>query len=174
MKYFIGIDPGKTGGLAFIHTDPYEIHVCPMGSLPDVANLLQQYTQAAICFIEKAQAMPKQGVSSMFNYGVGYGELLGALTVLKIPFVCVPPQTWTKKMHQGIAKGLSSKAKSMIAVQRLFPKVSLLPSDRCKVPHTGMVDSLLIAEYGRLWHSAALSDECCGVPDSGKRVSLLS
>lgn len=38
---------------------------------------------------------------------------------------------------------------SIKKAQELFPDVSLLASDRCKRPHDGLADALLIAEYGR-------------------------
>jgi hypothetical protein len=45
--------------------------------------------------------------------------------------------------------GEDTKQRSVIAAQRLFPNVSLLPTPRCKKPSDGIADALLIAEWGR-------------------------
>ena len=71
---FIGIDPGKKGGIACIDTQsgirytvPYSdkelIDLCrdTHYSLIDAANV--------VCCLEKVGAMPGQGVVSMFNFG---------------------------------------------------------------------------------------------------------
>ena len=42
-----------------------------------------------------------------------------------------------------------TKATSLLAVQRLFPNIDLRASERCKIPHDGIVDALLMAEYCR-------------------------
>ena len=37
--------------------------------------------------VERAQSMPKQGIAGAFNYGIGYGKILGVLAALDIPIV---------------------------------------------------------------------------------------
>lgn len=103
-------------------------------------------------FLEKAQPMVrpdrKQGASGIFNYATFYGELRGVLTAMAIPFTLVPPQTWQKVVHVGTT-GKDSKEKSTVAAGRLFPGHVWLASQRCRVPHLGMVEAALIAEWGR-------------------------
>ncbi len=124
--------------------------------------------------VEKSQAIPQFGkrkqkgqqqkkselgtLSSVaqFNFGKEFGRILGMLESNKIPFTLVPPQTWQKRAFEGMAKpgknatGKARKERSIIACKRRFPKISLLATERSKVPHDGMADALLIAEYG-LW-----------------------
>ena len=142
-KIFIGIDPGKSGGIAVLYPDgkglavPYSDR--EVGKLCVIAKKYQ-----AICCLEKVGAMPGQGVTSMFNFGVSYGYIKGALEAYRIPYQEIPPQRWKKEF------GLNSdKAASVDVCRKLFPDVNLLPTERCRKPHDGMAEALLLAEYAR-------------------------
>jgi hypothetical protein len=147
----IGIDPGNNGAIASLAGDKVEVDIMPV-TIREVSVLLAEYFGPSgdghHVFIEKAQSFPKQGIASAFNYGVHFGELLGVLAAYSIPHTLVPPKTWTRVMHAGTKDG-EAKARSLEACQRLFPKVSLLATPRCKRAHDGLVDALLLAEYGR-------------------------
>lgn len=112
-------------------------------------------------FIEKVGNMPRQrggmvvkmGATSMFNFGDGFGILRGALEAMghlgnQVVLMFPPPQTWQKVVFAGMSKG-DTKKTALSFVSRRYPKVNLLKSPRCSVPHEGIVDSLAIAEYGR-------------------------
>lgn len=145
---FIGIDPGKKGGIAVIdtergirHTAPYSdkelITVCRFESW-------EGNTDHIMCCLEKVGAMPGQGVVSMFTFGRGVGYIKGVLESFGIPYQEITPQKWKKEF------GLNSdKAASAEVCRRLFPDVSLLATERCKKPHDGMAEALLMAEYAR-------------------------
>lgn len=145
----IGIDPGKKG--AFVIIDGESITCIPMpDNANDIAVLLSPYIDKKVhVFLEKAQSMGgREGSVSMFNYGVGFGILLGILTSFKIPYTLVHPKTWCKVMHEGTKLDVP-KARSLEAARRLFPQVQLIRSLRCKKPDEGFVDALLIAGYGK-------------------------
>ena len=143
----LGVDPGKSGGLAFVGRDKEILELVPMVGIPDIVDLIYKHQPAHI-FLEKAQAMPKQGVVSMFTYGQHFGELVGMIVTLKIPFTLVQPRAWSKVIHEGTDSKLETKARSLQAANRLYPTAELLASPRCKKPHLGLVDALMIAEYG--------------------------
>lgn len=152
-----GIDPGQKGGWATIRANgdvevfsmPPELS-SPMYFFAGYLNGLRMAagTEELHVFIEKAQAMPKQGVSSMFTYGVHFGTLLGIIMAYRVKHTLVPPRTWASKIHAGTKAG-DPKHRTLEAVRRLFPAVDLLETPRCKKPHSGKVDALAIAEYGR-------------------------
>ncbi len=148
VRIVIGIDPGKQGALCILPVGAHDpiLHVMPP-SIQETADILERYPTAHV-YIEKAQAMPGQGVSSMFNYGLGFGELLGVVAAFKMTSTLVHPRTWCKEMHSG-TKGGAPKARSLEAAHRLFPWVNFKASDRCKKSHMGLVDATLIAEHGR-------------------------
>lgn len=149
----LGIDPGLTGGLAIRGSDVtiYEPMPALDGGLhlPEITRWLRAHApEIKIAYLERAQAFPGMGGSGAFNYGAGWGMLQGILCCLGIPYELVSPARWTKAMHMGIGTTLDPKARSQMAAARLFPSADLRASPRCKKPHDGMVDALLIAEYG--------------------------
>ena len=44
---------------------------------------------------------------------------------------------------------VDTKAMALVAAKRLFPKVNLMMTSKSTVPHDGLVDALLMAEYAR-------------------------
>lgn len=145
-----GIDPGKSGGIAIIGSDEEPF----LKIMPETAEMIAD-TLEPFCgmkmhvFLEKAQAMPKNGAVSMFNYGRHFGELIGILVSLQFAHTLVSPATWSKTMHQGTSPELAPKKRSYQVCRRLFPEADLLGTIRSRTPHEGLIDALLIAEYGR-------------------------
>jgi crossover junction endodeoxyribonuclease RuvC len=156
----LGVDPGLSGGLAIVTEDGLIAEPMPVvGGEIDLAGLTRwlRANQGIIemAYIEKVSAMPKQGVSSTFKFGDGFGSVKGVLAALGIPFELVTPQKWGKVMHAGVKPDLPSKARSQLAASRIFPKFNFLATERSRVPHEGMVEAALIAEYGRRVHARA-------------------
>ena len=146
---FIGIDPGKSGGIAVIDVEEGTTMPAPYSdeALLKTIRLVSMFEPKEakkVCCLEKVSAMPHQGVTSMFNFGKNYGYIKGVLEAFSIPYQEVPPQKWKKEF------GLNSdKAASVEVCKRLFPDVDLLATPRCKKPHDGMAEALLMAEYAR-------------------------
>lgn len=143
---FIGIDPGKLGGLAII--SPSGILTSPMPEtekeLWEWFNALPKYRGFGVyhACIEKVGAMPGQGVTSMFTFGRGYGSVRMALIASGIPFDEILPQKWQKEMGVGGRKEAGGKAKFKKVLkaraQELFPGEKVTPKN---------ADALLLALY---------------------------
>ena len=123
----------------------------------------------SIAYIEKQQARPRfdrslwnpvtkkfgkmvnPSIQSTQNLFDGYGLLRGVLIGLGIPFVEVPPKVWQAVMFVEFEGTViqDTKAASIQIAQRMFPDLDLRRSPRCKTPHDGICDALMIAEYGR-------------------------
>lgn len=113
----------------------------------------------SFAFIEHAQAQSRydpqlkrhvpQGSVTNFNTGFGFGLLRGMLAARMIPYQIVRPQAWQKVMFDGMTNTADTKTLSAIVAGRLFPDLDLRKSERCRTPHDGKTDALLIAEYGR-------------------------
>jgi crossover junction endodeoxyribonuclease RuvC len=141
---YIGIDPGKSGGIAVIDADSGERWTKPYSDDELVKTCFYAVVYDCICCLEKVGAMPGQGVTSMFNFGKSYGYIKGVLEAFGIPYQEITPQKWKKEF------GLNSdKAASVEVCKRLFPDVDLLATPRCKKAHDGMAEALLMAEYAR-------------------------
>lgn len=147
MEVFIGIDPGANGGFAVIGNVGYSTFAWDN---KEFLNFIQIYSRGAIVAVEKVGAMPKQGVTSMFNFGKSAGFIEGVLAVYNIPYQLVPPQKWKKEFSLG-----SDKSQSIAVCERLFPTVNLLRTERCTKKHDGMAEALLLAEYARRHMSRA-------------------
>src|SRR4051812_430601 len=49
--------------------------------------------------VEAVHAMPKQGVTSVFTFGVGFGVVRGVLATLGVPATYITPQSWQRAMR---------------------------------------------------------------------------
>lgn len=153
---FIGIDPGFTGAIVMIPAGCNIISVADTPILeskkgkkikkeyfiPGMASLLESVSPEAHVFIEKVHAMPGQGVTSMFNFGKGFGIWLGIIVALKLPYTLVTPQAWKKKMLDG--KG--NKDDSRIRAIELCPEQADYFKRKKDI---GRADATLIAMYGK-------------------------
>ena len=142
---YVGIDPGKAGGYAYIIDGaPKALPWDDTYFIQDMQCLVNVRDDGIVAAVEKVGAMPGNGSVSMFNFGQSYGFILGALRALGIPFQIVPPRKWKAEF------GLNSdKAKSIEVCHRLFPSVSLRRTDKCRTDSDGLAEALLICEWGR-------------------------
>lgn len=163
----VGIDPGLDGGLALLTPDGLLLEVMPtLGSkrskggktaargcqrevdAAKVAELLRAWNPTH-AILEKVGARPGQGVRSMFTFGVGVGVVKGVLGTLGIALTEAAPQAWQKAVCKGLALG-DPKAAALLRARQLFPRHSFVASERSREPHKGLVDAVLLAEYGRI------------------------
>lgn len=140
---YIGIDPGEKGTMAIIW-EWGKIELIPF-SVDGYKDMMRQCPPMECrCCLERVNAMPKQGVVSMFNFGKNFGFIQGLLTAYSIPYELVTPQKWKKEFQ------ITGDKNSSIAVcKRLFPDVDLRRTERCKKNDDGAAESLLLAEYAR-------------------------
>ena len=109
----VGIDPGQKGALVFLDYSGAITEVEDMPCIGKEVNahmlsrLIQGYGPVDTAVVEQAHSMPKQGVAGVFNYGVGYGKILGVLAALDIPIVHLPSSKWKKHWGLGTDKNLS-------------------------------------------------------------------
>jgi len=153
MKAIIGVDPGLSGALAAITAEGLQLTAMPVFKAGkrcyiDESNVVSWLVEHALrdarVFIESVHAMPGQGVTSMFTFGTGWGQLRGICAGLGIPYELVRPQEWQREM----LAGQPEDAEYLVA-SRLWPHADWRATPRATKPHSGMVDAALIAEYGR-------------------------
>jgi crossover junction endodeoxyribonuclease RuvC len=140
----IGIDPGKDGAMAIIA--PNETYVIPFSETDYIKELGYIDTEhyKVFCILEHVGAMPGQGSVSMFNFGANFGFIRGLLSANRIPYELVRPQKWKKAFSC-----TSDKNTAIEVAKRLFPNIDLRRTPKCKGPHDGICEALLMAEYGR-------------------------
>ena len=159
MPAFVGIDPGLSGAVALWDTDHKRLRVWDMPVLkirgksvlnePILADTLSSLTvwPDVQVFVEQVHAMPRQGVTSMFSFGMSYGIVKGILAALDLPTTYVTPQVWQRRM--GVPAG--GKNASRLRVLQLFPQHAALFE---RVRDNGRSDAALIALFGSCQHSS--------------------
>jgi hypothetical protein len=144
----IGIDPGQSGAIAIIANDG-SVNLAHYDKSLYIDSLMAAMLDAKVmCVVEHVGAMPGQGVSSTFKFGVNFGWIQGALDTIGVPYELVRPQKW-KKMFSCT----SDKNTSIAVAKRLFPHVSLKRTPRCVKDDDGLAEALLMAEYARRIYS---------------------
>lgn len=162
MKYHIGIDIGKKGGIVSLGPTG-QIVAVPMPLIKDevdyhsLVTFLRPYKELGegrvhVVF-ERLQAIFKTSKGSAFSLGHQAGAVEMACIALDIPFTKVGPKIWQKEMFEGIPaiskeKGTDTKAMALLAAKRLFPNQPLT-FGRAVKPHEGIVDALLMSEFSR-------------------------
>ena len=148
----LGIDIGLDGAIALIENgDLLEVHDMPTVTLErnnkskrmvNAAELARLIRQAApgCAYLERLNAMPGQGVTSMFSMGQSLGVVLGILAALDIPTTTIPPRTWQRALD--VPQG---KDGSRYRAAQLFPAHAELFK---RVKDNGRSDAALIAVYG--------------------------
>ena len=90
--------------------------------------------------VEQVNAMPGQGVTSMFNFGQTFGAIKGICAALNLPIFFVRPSKWKK--HFELIN--SSKDASRTKVIEMYPTLSKHLSKKKDVNKS---DAILIARF---------------------------
>jgi crossover junction endodeoxyribonuclease RuvC len=160
MKTIIGIDPGVTGAVAqFYGSDLVALHDLPIAmevskktkkrlDIRAFATLIKFISRdagagnAITAYMEQAQAMPGQGVSSMFGYGRTNGIIEGVLVGLGIErIIKVPPAVWKRRLN--LLSNAHPKDAGLQKARELYPHAELHLKK-----HHNRADAILIGHYG--------------------------
>lgn len=152
-KIVLGIDPGKSGGIACLdlYLRIYDVIEMPKSDLNLIMQLnwLYNHNYAIMAFIELQHAFPKQGVVSTFNFGKHYGTLVGILKAIGYAMEEVSPKSW-KRFFELSDKADKTKKRTEIKNKSIEKAIELFPDLKSKIgKHDGKAEALLIAEYGR-------------------------
>ena len=150
----VGIDPGLSGAIAILK----DIKVLNIFDMPVMAegkknkrqlnsaqlvNIIRENTKSSeeiIVVVEQVNAMPGQGVTSMFNFGQTFGAIKGICAALGLPITLVRPSKWKK--HFDLIN--SSKDASRTKVIELYPSLS---HQLTKKKDVNKSDAILIARF---------------------------
>ena len=150
----IGIDPGLSGAIAVMKNNKvlkiFEIPVMSEGkknkrqlNSAQLAKLLKENIkngEEVSVVVEQVNAMPGQGVTSMFNFGQTFGAIKGICAALSLPIFFVRPSKWKK--HFELIN--SSKDASRTKAIEMYP---LLSSELSKKKDVNKSDAILIARF---------------------------
>ena len=99
-KVYIGIDPGKSGGLCVIENDFVKAYPCP-DNMQDMAILFAMAistnkTKEGVAYIEKVWARPNDAKGSIWKFAENYGAWKGIAAAYEVDLMAVAPQVWIK------------------------------------------------------------------------------
>jgi crossover junction endodeoxyribonuclease RuvC len=151
-----GIDPGLSGAIALFDPSTREFRdVIDMPTheikvnrkikrrldLIDLASFLDNISkELAYAVIENVSALPRQGVTSGFNFGYATGAITGIFAANFIPLHRVHPSTWKREM-----KLTGGKDGSRARASEMFPRSAhFWPLKK----HDGRAEAALLAYYG--------------------------
>tara|TARA_A100001011_G_C13919399_1_gene678479 strand:+ start:195 stop:686 length:492 start_codon:yes stop_codon:yes gene_type:complete len=150
----IGIDPGLSGAIAVLE-DKKVLGIFDMPVMAEGKKNKRQLNSAQLVnviksninqgeeisvVVEQVNAMPGQGVTSMFNFGQTFGAIKGVCAALKLPIYFVRPSKWKK--HFELIN--SSKDSSRTKVIEMYPTLS---DQLAKKKDVNKSDAILIARY---------------------------
>ena len=150
----IGIDPGISGAISVVENKKIlEVYDTPTMidgkknkrqiNSAQVTNIIKERLSGGkdvVVVVEQVNAMPGQGVTSMFNFGQSFGVIKGICAALSLPIYFVRPTKWKK--HFNLIK--TNKDASRTKVIEAYPEIS---SKLHRKKDSNRADAILIALY---------------------------
>ena len=150
----IGIDPGVSGAIAILENKKvlgiFEMPVMPEGkknkrqlNSAQLVNILRdniKINNEIAVVVEQVNAMPGQGVTSMFNFGQTFGAIKGVCAALNLPIYFVRPSKWKKHFELINSSKDSSRTKAI----EMYPSLS---AQLAKKKDVNKSDAILIARF---------------------------
>ncbi|MEC7212598.1 MAG: crossover junction endodeoxyribonuclease [Pseudomonadota bacterium] len=150
----IGIDPGLSGAIAILEDNKvlqiFDMPVMAEGkknkrqlNSAQLANIIKENTlgsEEKAVVVEQVNAMPGQGVTSMFNFGQTFGAIKGICAALNLPIFFVRPTKWKKHFELINSSKDSSRTKAI----EMYPSLS---NQLSKKKDVNKSDAILIARY---------------------------
>jgi Holliday junction resolvasome RuvABC endonuclease subunit len=149
----LGVDPGIHGACALVEVNGDACHVVDAIDIPTIGSkakerlnvhtvqewILQHAPHRA--FIERGQALPRQGASSGYKFGRAVGALEAVIALCAIPFEIVEPSVWKRALR---LKGKDKELSRQRALE-LFPRTQRLLARR---KDHQRAEAMLLAYYG--------------------------
>ena len=150
----IGIDPGLSGGIAVLENNKV-LSIFDMPVMSEGKKNKRQLNSAQLVklikdniskneevsvVVEQVNAMPGQGVTSMFNFGQTFGAIKGVCAALSLPIFFVRPAKWKKHFELINSSKDSSRTKAI----EMYPSLS---NDLAKKKDVNKSDAILIARF---------------------------
>ena len=150
----IGIDPGLSGAIAVMENNKIE-GIFDMPVMPEGKKNKRQLNSAQLVkilkdnikenevvsiIVEQVNAMPGQGVTSMFNFGQTFGAIKGICAALGLSIFFVRPAKWKKHFELINSTKDASRTKAI----EIYPSISDKLSKKKDVNKS---DAILIARF---------------------------
>lgn len=147
MSTYIGVDPGKGGGLAAVRGAEFSLTPMPPTDMDIYRWLLDHRGEPVFAVMERVTGYIGDGGNPgarMFAFGQNYGALRMALIAVGVPFETVTPAVWQRAV--GVTPRKKTETKTVwknrlkSRAQELFPRAPIT---------LATADAILLAEYCR-------------------------
>jgi len=157
----IGIDNGVSGGLVAISHH----HGLIMDKLPMPVQRWRSRNEVNVRAVHKwiddvtngnlsnafyiiEEPNNSKNASTAYSVASSFHSLRAFFETKFLPFERITPQIWQKAMLGNVPTG-ETKPYALAKARELWPDERWLKTPKCSVPHDGLIDAALIAEYGR-------------------------
>lgn len=170
--FFIAADPGKNGALVCLRDDgailgkmatPVDESdtVSVKDEIDFIMDMCRKGPERVVFIIEDVHPLYAVSAKSTGTFMYNKGELHGIFETIRciaskieMDVEFLAPKTWQKEVWNHADKvfqggKIDTKKTSLKCAERLFPDTDFRKNSKCKTPHDGIVDAVLIAEAGR-------------------------
>lgn len=160
-EFFIGIDPGKKGAVGIVDnfgqpvgamTFPHAKDDHDLIAWPYVFEFFLKHRGKAIVVIEDLVFMRKSSPIATAKLSMNNGILRGLLIAAQMPYSPVHPATWQSTLLKQRAG--KAKERARIEFEERWPKFAQRLRTSYDKVSDGIIDAMLIAEFGRLQYYA--------------------
>jgi hypothetical protein len=166
MKIYVGVDHGEKGALVALSESGEILHTLAMPLKDGKIDCFQVYSwlyenfgdyeHEVVACGERLHAIFKASASSTFTFGKNVGKVVGIIECLEMDYHEFRAVDWQRhifdqhsvpEMGAPDKKGKfkrDTKAMAAFAADLIWPELN--------TNHDGIIDALLIAEYGRQTH----------------------
>ena len=123
---YIGIDPGKSGGIACINGKKMECMRYP-SDVKEIVFLLQKlrYSRGCIALMERVHSFPNQGVRSTFTFGENFGIWKGILAAIDVEYDLIQPKKWMSFYGEQPKEKTKRKNNLKSIAKKLYPNAHI-------------------------------------------------
>tara|TARA_Y100000748_G_C15171712_1_gene361965 strand:- start:36 stop:515 length:480 start_codon:yes stop_codon:yes gene_type:complete len=150
----IGIDPGISGAISVVENKKIlEVYDTPTMidgkknkrqiNSAQVSSIIKERLNTGkevVVVVEHVNAMPGQGVTSMFNFGQSFGVIKGVCSALSLPIYFIRPTKWKKHFNLINVNKDASRTKAI----EIYPEIS---NKLSRKKDSNRADAILIARY---------------------------
>ena len=154
LSAVVGIDPGKKGAICLLDDGHPVFWDLSKHDPCQVLYSIKASFGSPYTIVEKQQAMPKQGLTSTFSIGFGYGQIIAALKVLKFPFYEVRAKEWQSGLGLPTSKDKKAHKQAIFRIaSQIFPDSEFHGPKGALLD--GRSDAAMIADYARRRYAKA-------------------
>ena len=152
-RAFVGIDPGMSGVIAIIYPSYIEtVTIATKDGDIDIEETIRKITHTQLDEFDAFIYIEKVWRPSKLVRIAGILEGILSVLVLDREMFRVAPSTWRREI---LGNKLATKDEAIKYCSEHFTDLSLLRTNKSRVPDHNFAEAILIAEYARRKHSVS-------------------